>query len=527
MADDHAQHKKITLREFKPDGYKVWEVTTRATLKLHKLLDIVNGSDPDPTPRNPDGTARAIPAALRARVIKWENDHERAREAIIRCLPDAELLKLKDVEESASEIWKRLHDEYGRPSNLEYVRASNDLETVKKNDKISMNDHINRFEQLVYDVNYNKPANTTNMEQSVLNLKFLNTLMTDKPTIEKWEMFINAKGPQLEQISTQQLYAEVRVNAANAKPAESSIPSSNEVRALTTTEFQQAIQTLNTRIDGFQRGNGNNGRGRGNRGRGGGRGGSRGGYNNNNRGGRGNGRGGKRTKLPYDPEKFCRRHDRRGHDTEDCLTLKRENREAEANNQHSNSSNYQPNFNRPRQFTANVTRLIVNNTEVQQTRDPHDWIIDSAANAYITPFKERLHNYREYPNQGVRVKGFAGKTETARGKGTMTLTDNAGNRLTLKDVVYVPESPDQILSLIKLRRENLADFYFTAIEEFVISLPNGVSFSGKSVNDICHIWTSPSFQINAVSTCNASRKRYRNDNNDDDNNDHDDEDQSE
>ena len=109
----------------------------------------------------------------------------------------------------------------------------------------------------------------------------------------------------------------------------------------------------------------------------------------------------------------------------------------------------------------------------------------------------------------------------------MTLTDNAGNRLTLKDVVYVPESPDQILSLIKLRRENLADFYFTAIEEFVISLPNGVSFSGKSVNDICHIWTSPSLQINAVSTRNASRKRYHNNNNDDDNNDHDDEDQSE
>ena len=100
MADDNAQSKKITLREFKSDGYKVWEVTTRATLKLHKLLAIVDGSDPDPTPRNPDGTARAIPQAVRARVTKWVNDHERAREAIIRCLPDVELLKLKDVEES-------------------------------------------------------------------------------------------------------------------------------------------------------------------------------------------------------------------------------------------------------------------------------------------------------------------------------------------------------------------------------------------------------------------------------------------
>ena len=64
-----------------------------------------------------------------------------------------------------------------------------------------MNDHINRFKQLVYDGNYNKPANTTNMEESVVNLK-CHTLMIDKSTIDKWEMFINAKGPQLEHMST-------------------------------------------------------------------------------------------------------------------------------------------------------------------------------------------------------------------------------------------------------------------------------------------------------------------------------------
>ena len=80
------------------------------------------------------------------------------------------------------------------------------------------------------------------MDQTVVNLKFLNTLMTDKSTTEKWETFINAKGPQLEQMSTQQLYAEVRVNAANAKPAEASSSSSNEVRVLTTTEIKQAIK---------------------------------------------------------------------------------------------------------------------------------------------------------------------------------------------------------------------------------------------------------------------------------------------
>ena len=78
MAEDAAHIKNITLRDFKPDEFKVWEVTTKATLKLHRLLGIVDGSEPDPTPRNPDGTPHAIPPALRALVAKWQNDHERA-----------------------------------------------------------------------------------------------------------------------------------------------------------------------------------------------------------------------------------------------------------------------------------------------------------------------------------------------------------------------------------------------------------------------------------------------------------------
>jgi len=72
-------------------------------------------------------------------------------------------------------------------------------------EKTTINDHINKFEQLVHDVNYNKPSNTGNMEESVVNLKFLNTLMVDKTSSDKWETFINAKGPQLETMSTQQL----------------------------------------------------------------------------------------------------------------------------------------------------------------------------------------------------------------------------------------------------------------------------------------------------------------------------------
>ena len=151
-----------------------------------------------------------------------------------------------DIQDDAPAIWRRLNDEYSRSSNLEYVRASNDLALLKKDDKTSINDHINRFEQLIYEVNYNKPANTSNLAESVVILKFLNTLMTDKASSDKWETFINTKGPQLERITTQQLYAEVRVNAARNKPPEKPVDiSTPEAKALTT-ELQQAIKALNT-----------------------------------------------------------------------------------------------------------------------------------------------------------------------------------------------------------------------------------------------------------------------------------------
>ena len=374
---------------------------------------------------------------------------------------------------------------------------------------MSINDHINRFEQLVYEVNYNKPAATPNLAVSVINLKFLNTLMTDRASSEKWETFINAKGLQLEQMSTQQLYAEVRVNAARMKqtdkPADTS---SSEAKALAT-ELQQALQALTTQFsEGVQRHNGNKSKGKDqnqsqSQGQHGKNSGNRRRYNQKHSN--------RRPRYPYDPDKYCKHHDTRGHSTDEChaANRNRQNRSGNTNSTNSNfKSSYQPNFNKPRNFSVNTMRLIVNSTTAEpESRDPHAWIVDSAANAYITPFREKLHNYREFTNQ-VRVKGFAGKTKLARGTGSITLTDRSGKQITLKDVVYVPESPDQILSLMKLRREEQADFWFTATETFEISFPNGVLFPGKSVNNILHIWTSssPALHINAVATHNASKR---------------------
>ena len=92
----------------------------------------------------------------------------------------------------------------------------------------------------------------------------------------------------------------------------------------------------------------------------------------------------------------------------------------------------------------------------------------------------------------------------AVGSGSITLTDNHGNRQTLN---YVPECSEQILSLMKLRRLYGADFAFSSLEEFIIPFPNGVYFPGKSVNNVLYIWESTSLVSNTVTTRSASKER--------------------
>ena len=73
--------RKIALREFKPESYKVWETSTKATLKFHKLFDIVDHSKLDPTPRDDDGSVLLpILTAVREQVEKWKHDHEQCSE---------------------------------------------------------------------------------------------------------------------------------------------------------------------------------------------------------------------------------------------------------------------------------------------------------------------------------------------------------------------------------------------------------------------------------------------------------------
>ena len=142
-------------------------------------------------------------------------------------------------------------------------------------------------------------------------------------------------------------------------------------------------------------------------------------------------------------------------------------------------------------MSTKVIRFLANSTQIEPAHDPHKWIVDSAANAYVTSFKNTLHNYVEFP-QLKTVKGFGGKQENAYGQGSIILTDSTEYKNMLEDVAYIPNSPDQILSLIKFRRQHSVDFIFIGLEEFKLSTPMGFTLTGHSINDILYTWVESS-----------------------------------
>jgi len=147
----------------------------------------------------------------------------------------------------------------------------------------------------------------------------IGTLVGGKDAVY-WNTFILAKGPGLQQISTQQLYAEVCAQELNNPFPESLNPISTmttEAKAL-----QMTIQVLTTRFDKFERGRGRGIGKDGHRGRGGkaAKNGSRGGRGR----GHGKGRGGKGNdegvRLENDKSKWCRWCVKFRHATENCWT---------------------------------------------------------------------------------------------------------------------------------------------------------------------------------------------------------------
>src|SRR5216117_2823528 len=83
----------ITLSKLVPSEYRMWVVQAEATLGVYECLEIVRGTELNPTPpANVHGVLPAINAALRNRITNWNRRNARAREALLKCLNSADLM---------------------------------------------------------------------------------------------------------------------------------------------------------------------------------------------------------------------------------------------------------------------------------------------------------------------------------------------------------------------------------------------------------------------------------------------------
>ena len=485
MSDEHSTNTKyektINLAKLKPSDYRMWVSQVEATLAVYNCYNIVTGAEIDPTPA--DGN---VTPTLRKQMTSWKIRHDLAREALLRSLERSELLKVHNLR-NASEIWNRLRVEYGGVSDVLRAKAELHFHSLRKDPKTTLQNHIDEFTKLQEAVDYHAPPGTPQMSKSQINLAFLRSL--GKP----WETFQQAMGDKAHDITTGELFARVKAidEARDDEPSESTIANA---RALSTRISDSSVSRSNNRsYRGGFRGNGSFSR-------------SYGSY----RGG-GRFRGGKRFPTNYPRARYCQNCKRIGHTREQCHR-RRYYRNGNGNRDGNGDVDYQPNFN----FQANVTQLSqcsLCEPVRRQPGDPYEWIVDSAANVFVMPYKNRIQNYRPF-EEACLVRGIGGKSVLALGSGRVTLTDICGFRYTLKNVLYVPDAETPILSLMQLRNQGI-DFEFlpegSPDGDFIL-VPRELwriefTLHGQAIDNILYVHETPTQPTALVTTRSQSKRQ--------------------
>ena len=199
--DERKTSKTIYLAKLHPSDYRIWVSTAEATLNVYNCLDIVNGTEPNPTP-----ATGVITPAVRKAINSWVTRHALAREALLRCLERSELIKVHDLQ-LASQIWARLKEEYGNVSDALHAKAEYEFHSLRKLPTTSIQTHVNEFTRLLADTQYHAPPGTPKMTDPQINLAFLRSLGKD------FEIFQQAMGNQTYTLKPGELYAKVRAIA--------------------------------------------------------------------------------------------------------------------------------------------------------------------------------------------------------------------------------------------------------------------------------------------------------------------------
>jgi hypothetical protein len=224
MSDKASKDSKvITLTKFAPDDYHLWAAQSEATFIVHKVWEIVIGTEQSPGPAIPDDGSSvadtdvnaAITSTMRKKIASWNERHALARQALLTCLNRSTLTRVVHLK-SALEIWIALAKEYSHVSNIKRGEAQTAFYSLLKDPSTPMTDHIDRFVQLQQQVDYHRPPSLDPMSTLEINLAFLRSLGED------WRTFHQSISNEIRTMSGSNLYARVKVLSykapENARP---------------------------------------------------------------------------------------------------------------------------------------------------------------------------------------------------------------------------------------------------------------------------------------------------------------------
>ena len=258
---------------------------------------------------------------MRAQVLSWETRHALARGALLRSLGSTDFIKVIPVKYSAPAIWRHLKNEYGKSFDFEYLRVNAEFQNLRKDQKTTMKDHINKFNVLLQEVDYKRPAEIAELGRAAINLYFLHSLRRD---CGAWAM---AKGESIRTSPTAELVDEVCILTLRGA---SSISQGSEFS--TSSSQSQEMKAQVSRLDSGchshdHHKSGNSGKWRRN-GRG-----SKDNFDNSSNNNQNNGR-----KPSYDPNTYCSVHQRVGHDIFQCRKMSQDQKRGR-NDGNSNAGN--------------------------------------------------------------------------------------------------------------------------------------------------------------------------------------------
>jgi gag-polypeptide of LTR copia-type len=255
---------RVNFPPFKKGNYRTWADMAKSFFIQHKLFGIVIGTDANPAgnvlPQSYDGEIRLasgeilddsgdrdVPAPAWSddtkAIWEWNRKHTLVHGFLKGSLIDEPAAYAKIIDcTTANDIWVTLAKEYGQSSNVMLRVLESTLNSLYKDDTTSMADHVDKYSQIIEQINYQLKADEKWSNERIIRT-FFGTLDG-----EKWGAYEDGLGDSINEMLPTDLYARIKARDAakrqNEKRATSTINGGKEAN-LTNGDLKSRIGNTN------------------------------------------------------------------------------------------------------------------------------------------------------------------------------------------------------------------------------------------------------------------------------------------